>query len=123
MTGSLGAATPLRANAKFVLYWAQVNRRVAFNHGLAYAMELANRAGLAVLFYEGLTFDYPYASDRFDSFVLAGVPDTQRACERLGIRYVFYHRKSRADPNDMLYRLAKDAAAVVTDDGLHAPVA
>ena len=54
-------------SAKYVLYWAQVNRRVAWNHGLAYAVELANQAGLPVLFYEGLTFDYPYASDRFDT--------------------------------------------------------
>lgn len=103
-------------SAQYVLYWAQVNRRVAWNHGLAYAVELANRAGLPVLFYEGLTYDYPYASERFDRFVLEGVPDTRRELERLGIGYVFYHRQKRSDPNDVLYRLAKDAAAVVTDD-------
>ena len=78
-------------------------------------MELANRAGLPVLFYEALTFDYPYASDRFDQFVLDGVCDTQRELERLGIGYIFYHRRKRSDPNDVVYRLAKDAAAVVTD--------
>jgi deoxyribodipyrimidine photo-lyase len=107
---------PFRAGAKYVLYWAQVNRRVQWNQGLAYAAELANRAGLPVLFYEGLTYDYPHASDRFDRFVLEGVPDTQRELERLGIGYVFYHRRKRSDPNDVLYRLAKDAAAVVTDE-------
>jgi deoxyribodipyrimidine photo-lyase len=69
-----------------------------------------------VLFYEGLTYDYPHASDRFDRFVLEGVPDTQRELERAGIGYVFYHRRKSSDPNDVLYRLAKDAAAVVTDD-------
>ncbi len=69
-----------------------------------------------MLFYEGLTFVYPYASDRFDQFILRGVPDTQRKLDRLGIRYVFYHRRKRSDPNDVLYRLAKDAAALVTDD-------
>jgi deoxyribodipyrimidine photo-lyase len=107
---------PFRAGAKYLLYWAQVNRRVQWNHGLAYAAELANRTGLPVLFYEGLTYDYPHASDRFDRFVLEGVPDTQRELERLGIGYVFYHRRKRSDPNDVLYRLAKGAAAVVTDD-------
>ena len=30
--------------AKYVLYWAQMNRRVAWNHALLYAAELANRA-------------------------------------------------------------------------------
>src|SRR5579862_8385854 len=107
---------PFRAGAEYVLYWAQVNRLVQWNHGLAYAAELANRAGLPVLFYEGLTYDYPHASDRFDRFILEGVPDTQRDLERLGIGYVFYHRRKPSDPNDVLYRLARDAAAVVTDD-------
>jgi deoxyribodipyrimidine photo-lyase len=109
-------SAPFQAAAKYVLYWAQVNRRAAWNHGLAYAVELANQAGLPVLFYEGLTFDYPCASDRFDKFILEGVPDTGRQLERLGIGYVFYHRRKRSDPNDVLYRLAKDAAALVTDD-------
>jgi deoxyribodipyrimidine photo-lyase len=109
-------SAPFRDRAKYVLYWAQVNRRAEWNHGLAYAVELANQAGLPVLFYEGLTFDYPYASDRFDKFILGGVPDTQRKLYRLGIGYVFYHRRKRSDPNDVLYRLAKDAAALVTDD-------
>jgi deoxyribodipyrimidine photo-lyase len=108
-------AAPFRDSAKYVLYWAQVNRRASWNHGLAHAVELANRAGLPVLFYEALTFDYPYASDRFDQFVLDGVCDTGRELERLGIGYLFYHRQKRTDPNDVLYRLAKDAAAVVTD--------
>jgi deoxyribodipyrimidine photo-lyase len=108
-------AAPFRESAQYVLYWAQVNRRATWNHGLAHAVELANRAGLPVLFYEALTFDYPYASDRFDQFVLDGVCDTQRELERLGIGYIFYHRRKRSDPNDVVYRLAKDAAAVVTD--------
>lgn len=108
-------AAPFRADAKYVLYWAQVNRRAGFNHGLVHAVDLANRAGLPVLFYEGLTFDYPYASDRLHAFILEGVPDTQRELSRLGIGYVFYMRRGPADPNDVLYRLAKDAAALVTD--------
>ncbi len=109
-------AAPFRDNARYVLYWAQANRRASWNHGLAHAVGLANRAGLSVLFYEGLTFDYPYASERFDRFVLEGVPDTERELKRLGIGYVFYHRRKRTDRNDVVYRLAKDAAAVVTDD-------
>jgi len=108
-------SAPFRAGAGYVLYWAQVNRRATWNHGLAYAVDLANQAGLPVLFYEGLTCDYPYASDRLDAFILEGVPDTRRELRRLGIGYQFYHRRSRNDPNDILYRLAKDAAALVTD--------
>lgn len=109
-------AAPFRADARYVLYWAQVNRRVQSNHGLALAAELANQAGLPVLFYEGLTFDYPYASERFHAFIQQGVPDTQAELRRLGIGYVFYQRGRGDDRDDVLYRLAKDAAAVVTDD-------
>jgi len=94
----------------------QVNRRVGFNHALAYAAGMANQAGLPLLVYEGLTFDYPYASDRLHTFVLDGVPDTERELRRLGIGYVFYLRRTREDPNDVLYRLVGDAAAIVTDD-------
>jgi deoxyribodipyrimidine photo-lyase len=93
-----------------------MNRRVESNHALAYAISLANEHRLPVLFYEGLTCSYPFASDRYHTFLLEGVPDTERVLEEHGIGYVFYLRKRKSDPNDVLYRLAQDAAAVVTDD-------
>jgi hypothetical protein len=46
---------PGRAGARYVLYWAQMNRRVDSNHALAYAALQANEMGLPLLFYEGLT--------------------------------------------------------------------
>jgi deoxyribodipyrimidine photo-lyase len=101
---------------KYVLYWAQMNRRVESNHALAFAVELANERGLPVLFYEGLTCSYPYANDRLHTFLLEGVPETSRRLAKLGIGYVFHARRRKSDPNDTLYRLAADAAAVVTDD-------
>ena len=112
---SLNSAS-FHETGKYVLYWAQVNRRVASNQALACAVEIANQAGLPVLFYEGLTCDYPHASDRLHTFVLEGVPDTELRLNRLGIGYVFYLRRTRRDPDDILYRLAKRTAAVVTDD-------
>src|SRR5579859_4993704 len=107
---------PFRPGAKYVLYWAQMNRRVDSNHALSYAAELANGAGLPVLFYEGLTCTYPFASDRFHTFILEGVPETERRLRALGIGYVFHLRPKRADRDDALYRLARDAGAIVTDD-------
>jgi deoxyribodipyrimidine photo-lyase len=106
----------LRSNARYVLYWSQMNRRVESNHALAFAADLANQSGLPLLFYEGLTCTYPFASDRFHTFLLEGVPVTAQRLAKLGFGYVFHLRKRRADPNDALYRLAADAAAVVTDD-------
>ena len=93
-----------------------MNRRVASNHALAFAVELANQHDLPVLYYEGLTCSYPYASDRFHAFILRGSPETARALEKLGIGYLFYLRKQKTDPDDVLYRVAKNAAAVVADD-------
>lgn len=93
-----------------------MNRRVESNHALAYAVQLANERRLPVLFYEGLTCSYPYASDRLHTFLLEGVPDTSAASRKLGVGYVFYLRRKRADADDVLYRLAEHAAAVVTDD-------
>jgi deoxyribodipyrimidine photo-lyase len=102
--------------ARYVLYWSQMNRRAESNHALAFAADLANQLGLPLLFYEGLTCTYPFASDRFHTFLLEGVPETSRRLAKLGIGYEFYLRNRRADPNNALYRLAADAAAVVTDD-------
>ncbi len=93
-----------------------MNRRVESNHALAYAIALANQHELPVLFYEGLTCTYPYASDRLHTFILEGVPDTAAALKGLGIGYVFYLRQKRSDANDILYQLAAEAGAVVSDD-------
>jgi deoxyribodipyrimidine photo-lyase len=105
-----------RPSAQYVLYWAQMNHRTSANHALAFAAELANQNGLPLLVYEGLTCSYPYASDRLHTFLLEGVPDTAHLLQKLGIGYLFHLRRRSSDPDDMLYRLAANAAAVVTDD-------
>lgn len=107
---------PPRAEARYVLYWMQMNRRAESNHALEHAVAWANHAGLPLFVYEALTCTYPYASDRFHRFILEGVPDTQARLARRGIGYGFYLRRRKSDPNDLLYRLANDAALVVTDD-------
>ncbi len=93
-----------------------MNRRTTANHALAHAIHLANQLKLPVLFYEGLTYSYRQANDRIHRFVLEGVPDTAAALETMGIGYVFYLRQTPQQPNDILYRLASKAAALVTDD-------
>ena len=107
---------PVRATGQFVLYWSQMNRRVESNYALAYAVELANGLKLPVLFYEGLTCSYPYANDRLHTFLLEGVPDTEAALRKVGSGYAFHLRRKRSDPDNIVYQLAAEAAAVVTDD-------
>lgn len=109
-------SAPERAAGDYVLYWSQMNRRVDANHGLLYALELANARKLPVLFYEGLTCAYEYANDRLHTFILEGVPETAKRLKKAGIGYIFYLRRTRESRNDALYELARRAAAVVTDD-------
>ncbi len=106
----------LRTGADYVLYWSQMNRRADANQALDFAIELANELALPVLFYEGLTCTHPYASDRFHTFILQGVPEMQKRLKARGIGYTFHLRLRPSDPNDVVYRLAARAAAVVTDD-------
>jgi deoxyribodipyrimidine photo-lyase len=103
-------------NARYILYWAQMNRRVDSNHALLYAAELANKHNLPVLFYEGLTCTYQYANDRLHTFMLESVSETASRLKKAGIGYVFYLRQTRQSANDIFYQLARHAAAVVTDD-------
>ena len=107
---------PIHSARSYVLYWAQMNRRVDSNHALLYAIEIANRLNIPVLVYEALTFTYPSANDRLHTFVLEAVPETARRLQKAGIGYVFYLRRKESDANNTLYTLAKDAAAIVSDD-------
>src|SRR5579871_5713065 len=106
----------IRSGGDYILYWCQMNRRAENNQALDFAVELANEHRLPVLFYEGLTCSYPYANERLHKFILEGSPDTAHRLAESGIGYIFYLRRKATDPNDVLYRLAARAAAVVTDD-------
>src|SRR5579872_3479108 len=93
-----------------------MNRRVESNHALAFAVELANRHELPVLFYEGLTCSYPNANDRLHTFLLEGVPHTGKEVRRRGMGYLFSLRSHHRGMNNLVHTLVRDAAALVTDD-------
>jgi deoxyribodipyrimidine photo-lyase len=107
---------PERPDRKYVLYWAQANRRVDANHGLLHAAEIANRLRLPVLYYEGITYAYRYANDRLHTFMMQGVPETAKRLKKAGIGYVFYLRRNADCRSNVFYQLAQGAAAVVTDE-------
>jgi deoxyribodipyrimidine photo-lyase len=107
---------PERTDRQFVLYWSGANRRVDANHALLHAVEIGNRLGLPVLFYEGLSCTYPGANNRLHTFILEGVPETAKRLRKAGIGYCFNLRRKKEDPGDALERLSKEAAAIVADD-------
>ncbi len=109
-------SAPERPERKYVVYWAGANRRVDANHGLLYAAEIANRYQLAVLFYEGVTFAYRYANTRLHTFMLQAVPETAKRLKKAGVGYLFRLRRTADDAEDVFQQIARDAAAVVTDD-------
>lgn len=107
---------PVNADARYVLYWMQMFKRVDHNHSLIYAIRKANELKLPLVVYEGLKYYYPWASDRLHTFILEGVEEKRLEFEKLGIRYVFFLQKNADSPKNTVAALAKDAALIVTDD-------
>ncbi len=101
---------------KYFVYWAQVNRRVSFNQGLDYAIDLANQASLPLLVYEEISCSYRYANDRFHIFMLEGVADLAKAARTLGAGYVFHLQLAKSQPKDTFLHIVQNARAIVADD-------
>ncbi len=107
---------PENPSARYVLYWMQVFKRASHNHALNFAINLANRKGLPLVVYEGLKYYYPWANDRIHTFILEGVAEKVTAFAAQGIRYHFYLQRDANDSRRVVQQLARDAAALVTDD-------
>jgi deoxyribodipyrimidine photo-lyase len=71
-----------------------------------FAIEQANERKLPLVVYEGLKFYYPWASDRFHTYILEGVEEKRHAFEKLGIKYVFYLQKDEHSPKQTVARIA-----------------
>lgn len=107
---------PFRDEGRYILYWCQANRRAEANHALAFAAQLANERQVPLLVYEALTYRFALANDRLHTFILEGVPEMAAGVRARGAGYCFYLHRNVQDPNDVLYRLAGAAVAVVSDD-------
>lgn len=107
---------PVNQNGRFVLYWMQMYKRTSQNHALIWAVRKANELKMPLIVYEGLKYYYPWASDRLHTFILEGVEEKRKEFEQLGIRYIFYLEKNKDSPKNIVAKLSKDAALIVTDD-------
>ncbi|MBP6670649.1 MAG: deoxyribodipyrimidine photo-lyase [Gemmatimonadales bacterium] len=91
------AAARPRAGGEFVLYWMQTTMRAHDNFALNYAIARADELGLPVLVYHGLRHDYPWASDRFHTWILESVADLYADFEAKGIQYAFWLDRARGE--------------------------
>ena len=101
---------------RYVLYWMQMYKRASHNYALNFAIQMANERRLPLVIYEGLTFSYPWANDRFHTFILEGVAEKQVEFSERGIRYIFYLQRNKRDRRNTVAQLAREAALLVTDD-------
>jgi deoxyribodipyrimidine photo-lyase len=106
----------VRSSGEVVLYWMQMYRRADDNAALAYAILRANELGLPCVVYESLRPDYPYANDRFHTFVLESARDVAAGLAARGVCHVFFLPKTRDEARGVLAKLTARAALVVTDD-------
>ncbi|WP_439623313.1 deoxyribodipyrimidine photolyase [Gemmata sp.] len=107
---------PLNARGKYVLYWAQMFRRLHSNHALDHATKLAAELGKPLVVYEGLKLDYPWASARHHTFLLHGMRDNAAAAKTLGVTYWPFVETPDRPGRGLVRKLAAAACAVVTDD-------
>ncbi len=113
--GSAPAADAQRGAAgTFVLYWMRTAVRAHENPALDVARAMANRLGLPMVVYHGLSERYPHASDRHHTFILEGARDVEAECHVLGVPYAF-HLERPGHRAPALRELARRAALVVTE--------
>src|SRR6478736_1200693 len=102
-------ARPFNAKGKYVLYWAQMFRRLHSNHALDHAIALAAEFKKPLVVYEGLKLDYPWASARHHAFILQGMRDNAAAARRLGVSYWPFAETPGDSGRGLVRKLAADA--------------
>ena len=80
----------VNAEGKFVLYWMTSNRRMNFNFSLERAIEWCRELNKPLMILVALRCDYPWASIRIHSFIIAGMNDNMLAAQKLPVTYFPY---------------------------------
>lgn len=99
----------------YVLYWMQATRRLNAHFGLQYAVAAANRLGKPLLIYEGLRSGYPWASDRFHTFIMEGMAEHISLLGASGITYFPYVERRNGEGRGLVRALSDRACTVVSD--------
>jgi len=103
----------METDRSYVLYWMQQSQRAEWNHAFEYAVRLADELKQPLVVGFGITDDYPDANARHYTFMAEGLQELQNAFAERQCRLVI----RRGSPDAVALELAKEAAAVVCDQG------
>ncbi len=111
-----GNEKQVNPDGEFVLYWMIANRRTQSNYSLDRAIDWCHELNRPLVILEALRCGYRWASDRIHVFVIQGMIDNQRDCERAPVSYYPYIESSNGAGKGLLAALAARACVVVSDD-------
>jgi deoxyribodipyrimidine photo-lyase len=100
----------------YVLYWMQINRRFHYNFALEYAVGWANKLGKPLLILEAFSCDYPWATDRYHTFMMQGMKEHLDYAEAQNLNYVSFVEEKPGQYDRLLKDLSSQASLVVTDE-------
>ena len=104
------------SDGDYVLYWMQINRRFQYNYALEYAVAWANKLGKPLLIYEGLSIEYPWACDRFHTFLMEGMKENLDYSKEKDLNYYSFVEPKIEAGKGLFYALAEKACIVITDE-------
>jgi deoxyribodipyrimidine photo-lyase len=105
--------SPLRPDAKCVVYWMQRAMRIHENSALDVAIDAANILGLPVVVFFSVIPNYPNANLRHYHFLQQGMRDVEEDAKERGVGFVL-----RRYPDNSLERFLEevDAAMLIGDE-------
>ena len=106
---------PVETDGKYVLVWLQQTLRGHDHPAIDAGVQIANELGIPALVYHGLREDYPHASARLHAFIIGASREMGRTLRERGIACVQHVERPSARVKGLVYKLADDAACVVTD--------
>jgi deoxyribodipyrimidine photo-lyase len=104
------------ADGDYVLYWMIAARRTTWSFALDHAIALAKQLGRPLVVFEPLRVAYPWASDRFHTFVMQGMADNAKRFAAHGVTYLPYVEPAPGAGKGLLAAIAARACCVVTDE-------
>lgn len=103
-------------DAEYILYWMQVNRRFEYNYALEYAVAWANKLDKPLLIYEGLSVEYPWACDRFHTYIMEGMRENLDFAKANSLNFFSYIEPKVQAGKGLVYELASKASVVISDE-------